>query len=233
MDIHRHTIRAAQPPSPVINARETFVNRDKGTFASARATDLADDAIRFCVATTQPHAFSNLLTREEGRKIDSQGPKNSQTFRSGTNHWLIHNTKVRYDVPVLGLGNELGEDANVVKPTLGIGNTHDAAEEVDSTKSARMVPSILRAGQGVQVKVDAETVLARPLDGLEEVLPGGLCVERLVVIFLDCPVWKGNADEVEARASDQCEVLLGLDFASLEMGVIVRRQWGRLTINVL
>ncbi len=101
----------------------------------------------------------------------SQGPKNSQTLRSRTDHRLIHNTKERYDVPVLGLRNELGEDANVVEATLGIGNAHDAGEEVDGAKSARVVPPVLRAGQGVQVKVDAETVLARPLDGLEEVLP--------------------------------------------------------------
>jgi hypothetical protein len=131
-------------------------------------------------------------------------------LRSCADHRLIHDTKVRHNVLVLGLGNELGDDANVVEPTLGIGNAHDTAEEVDGAEFARVVPPVLRAGQGVQVEIDAEAVLARPLDGLEEVLPGSLCIERLVVVLLDCPVWEGNADEVEARAGDQCEVFLGL-----------------------
>ena len=172
-------------------------------------------------------------TWEEGQKGDSQGPKNSQTFRTPTDARLIHNTKHRHDILVLGLGNELGDDANVVEPTLGIGNAHNAAEEVDGPEFARVVPPVLRAGQGVQVEVDAETVLARPLNGLEEVLPGRLCVERFVVILLDCPECDGNADPVEARAGDQCEVFLGLDCTLLGLTAIIRRRWRGLTINVL
>lgn len=166
---------------------------------------------------------ATYLTREEGGKYDSQGPKDSQTLRSRADHWLIHNTKERHDVLVLRLGDELGKDANVVESTLGIGNAHNTAEEVDGAEFARVVPPVLRAGQGVQVEVDAETVLACPLDGLEEVLPGGFCVERLVVVLLNCPVWEGNADEVEARAGDQREVFLGLGCISLEMIAIVCR----------
>ena len=198
MDIHRHTVSAAQPPSPIVDTSETFVDRDKRAFSSTHTADLADDAVRLYIATTCVQTYS---IRGRGEN-DSLGPKNSQTFRSRTNHRFIHDTKVRHDVPVLGLGNELGKDANVVEPTLGIGHTHDTAEEVDGAESARVVPPVLRAGQSVQVEVDAETVLARPLNGLEEVLPGGFCIEWLAVVLLDGPEWEGNTDEVEARAGD-------------------------------
>jgi len=161
--------------------------------------------------------------REESRKYDSQGPKNSQTFRSVADIRLIDNTKERHNVLVLGLGNKLGEDADVVESTLGIGNAHDPAKEVDRAAFAGVVPPVLRARQGVQVEVDTETVLACPLDGLEEVFPGRLCIERLVVVLLNCPEWEGDADEVEARAGDQCEVFLGLGCTSLEMIANVRR----------
>ena len=61
MDIHRHTISAAQPPSPVVNARETLVKRDKRAVSSTHTTDLTDDAVRLCIAITEPLEFSNLF----------------------------------------------------------------------------------------------------------------------------------------------------------------------------
>jgi len=135
MDIHRDAISAAQPPTPVVNACETFVDRDKRALSSAHTTSLTDDAVRLYITATQSPLHQQLIQfREEGNS--SQGPKNSQTFRGPTDYRLIYNTKERYNIPVLGLGNELGEDANVVEPTLGIGHAHDTTEEVDGAEFA-------------------------------------------------------------------------------------------------
>lgn len=90
-----------------------------------------------------------------------------------------------------------------------------------------MVPAILAPGKCVEVKVDTKTVLASPLDSLEEVpawgheqrtyaqgkghaRPRDLLKEWLTVPSLNGPVTNGDADMVEASTGNLCEVLFGL-----------------------
>ena len=61
----------------------------------------------------------------------------------GRTEGLVSDTEHHNDVSVLGLGDELGEDADVVKRTLGVGNTHRAEEDVDLPQTAGVVPTVL------------------------------------------------------------------------------------------
>jgi hypothetical protein len=63
----------------------------------------------------------------------------------------------------------------------------------------------------MEVKVDTKTILARPLDSLEEVLPCNTLEERFTRIDLDSPVRDGDTNPVQARRGDLSKVFLGLD----------------------
>ena len=89
-------------------------------------------------------------------------------------------------------------------------NAHHTDHPVDVTKTARVVPTILRAWQRVNVKIDTDAVLASPSERLESVLPRDLREERLFVVFLDSPEGDRNADPIQAGASDLGEILLSL-----------------------
>ena len=55
----------------------------------------------------------------------------------GTN--LIHDTEQRYEVLILLLRDELGDDADVLERALSVGDAHDAVHEVDQAEPAGMV----------------------------------------------------------------------------------------------
>ena len=87
----------------------------------------------------------------------------------GRTKWLVGDTKHHNDISVFRLRDELRDDADVVKRTLCIRDTHRAVEDVDLTEASGVVPTILRARKCVQVEVNAETILASPLDSLQKV----------------------------------------------------------------
>lgn len=123
---------------------------------------------------------------------------------------LIHHTKERDHVRILLLRDELHEDTHVVQPSLTVRQAHDAVQEVDLTLLPRVVEAVLRAGQGVQVEVDAKAVLARPLERLQSVLPRDALEERLFPVLLDGPERDRKANPVETCGGDASKVLLGL-----------------------
>ena len=83
MDVHRHTISTAQPPSPVVDAGKTFVDRDKRAFSCAYTADLADDAICLYVATRRVQTYS----------IRGSG---------GTTHYALSTAKPSGVEPIIG-----------------------------------------------------------------------------------------------------------------------------------
>ena len=82
---------------------------------------------------------------------------------------------------VLILRDELGQSANDVEGPLGVGDTHDSVEEVDAAELARVVVAVLGSGDGVQIEIDAKSVLASPFERFEEVGPADVCEERLSI----------------------------------------------------
>ena len=82
---------------------------------------------------------------------------------------FVDDTEHRNDVPVLRLGDKLGEDTNVIQSTLSIGDTHRSVEVVDGTKPSRVVPTVLTTRNSVQIEVNTDTVFPSPLNSLQEV----------------------------------------------------------------
>jgi hypothetical protein len=113
------------------------------------------------------------------------------------------------DVAVLRLADELGEDADVVERALRVRDAHRAVQPADRAELAGVVPAVLRAGDGVQVDIDADAVLACPGDRLKEVRPARVREERLALPDLDRPVRQRDAYKVQAGAGDLRKVLLG------------------------
>jgi hypothetical protein len=100
------------------------------------------------------------------------------------------------------LGYEFGDDANVVYCSLCVGDAHDSIDQVDLTHISAMVPPILRARDGMKVKVDTKTVLASPFDRFQEVGPADFREEKPARIDSDCPERKGYTDPVQTGAGD-------------------------------
>ena len=105
----------------------------------------------------------------------------------------------------------LHNDPHVVERALGVRVTHWPLHPVLLTKTSRVVPPVLRAGDGVQVEVDAQTILAGPLECLEDVRPGDLGQERLAIPDLNAPVrdtmgageyWLRNFKARQSRTAD-------------------------------
>lgn len=123
---------------------------------------------------------------------------------------FVHDTEQGDNILVLILTNELGDNANVVQTTLSVRNAHDTGQEVDRAVLAGVVVTVLGTGKSVKVEVDANTVLAGPLERLENILPGDTLEEGLVVVLLDGPEGDGKTDPVETSTSNRGKVLLGL-----------------------
>ena len=108
------------------------------------------------------------------------------------------------------MAEELGEETDVVHRPLGVCNTHVPIQEVDGSEAARVVVAVLGTRHGVQFQVHAQTVLARPLDREEDVIPRLIGEEGFARPGLDGPVRYGETDPIEASACDLGEILLGL-----------------------
>ena len=81
-------------------------------------------------------------------------------------------TKEWYNRCVFGLADKLRNDPNIVQASLGIGNSHDAVEPVDTertTTEARVIPAVLRSRVSVEIEVDPDSVFTSPANGLEDV----------------------------------------------------------------
>ena len=123
---------------------------------------------------------------------------------------FVDNAKHRHNVFVLVLADELGNVADVVHRPLRVRDSHVAIEEVDRARPAGMVVPVLRSWDGMELKIDAQAVLARPLKREKHVIPGSLREEGLAGPCLDSPVGNGETNPIESCASDLGKVLLRL-----------------------
>jgi len=105
----------------------------------------------------------------------------------------------------------LNNDPHVVERALSVRVTHRSLHPVLLTEAPRVIPTVLRAGDGVQVEVDAQTILAGPFECLEDVRPRDLGQERLAIPDLNAPVrdtmgageyWLRNFKARQSRTAD-------------------------------
>jgi hypothetical protein len=163
MKIEGDAIGIGEKSSPFGQAHEPFMIRDKRAIALAGPTRCAHICVSFHVAAEQ------TVNRVNGESTGHYSLSlqvlhaNSRTLR------LIGDTKHCDYVLILGLGDELGKNSDIIKGALCIGNTHRPTENIDAAEFARMVPAILATGQGMKIEVDAQTVFTGPLDCLQEV----------------------------------------------------------------
>ena len=88
---------------------------------------------------------------------------------NGRTKGLVGDTEHHDNITVLRLGDELGDDTDVVECALCVGDTHRTVQNIDLTNPSRVVPAILRARKSVQIQVHTKTILASPLNGLQQV----------------------------------------------------------------
>ena len=171
-------------------------------FARSSTGDVAEDFVHFKVAANR-------------REVTSKDKAGHSLARHDIHPdilgaHLIHHPKQGDDISVLGLGDKLDENTLILHPPLRIRDTHGPHHEIDHPLLARMVIPVLRTREGVQIKVDPETVLPGPSERLEDVRPRHAFQEGFVVVFLNRPEWDGESDPVQPCGCDRCEILLGL-----------------------
>jgi hypothetical protein len=72
-----------------------------------------------------------------------------------------------------------------------------------------VIPAVLRSRNGVEIKVDTNTIFASPFDGFEEVSPGCLGKEWFSGVDFDSPEGEWDTDPVEAGCGDLSEIFFG------------------------
>lgn len=119
---------------------------------------------------------------------------------------LVEDREHGHDILVLILTNELSQCTNIIERSLSVGHSHHAVQEVDRSLFRRVIVSVLRSWDGVEVEVDAETVLSSPGECLNEVLPTDVGEEGLSRVDLDDPVRNRQSNPVETSGSDLGEI---------------------------
>jgi len=145
--VKRKTIGTRGKVVPIIETEETVVERKNWAHVFADSSYISDDPV--CLQIVG----SDLWLPDRHRE------------------GFIDKAEHLDDGSIFRLRNELGKGADIVKTALSVGETHDARHPVDGTEFARVVPSVLTTRGIVEVQVDSETVLAGPLDRLENVGP--------------------------------------------------------------
>ena len=105
--------------------------------------------------------------------------------------------------------DKLGQSTNVIQGSLGVGKTHSTSQKVELSNPTRVVPSVGGSGRSVQVKLDSKSILARPLQCLNDVLPANALEERFVAKRLEGPETDGQTDPVETGVGHEHKVFLG------------------------
>ena len=167
---------------------------------------ISDHVMYLQVACTD----NNISSELQSTSIDGDSQSRQLIPANGFQKRFIHDPEHRHNVLVLVLADELDNISDVVHRPLRVRHAHVPVEKVNSAQTARIVESVLRARNCMQFEEDAQTVLARPLEGKQNVVPGRFGEERLARPCLDCPVGNWEADPVEARARDLGEVLFSL-----------------------
>ena len=162
VDVELHAVPVRQERLPLVQAEERVVHDDPRALALARSGRLAHGLVSLHVAAVLSDGVVTDRCQIDVLLLDG-------VLADGWAEWLVRHTEHDDDIAVRGLRDELGDDANVVQGPLGVGDTHGTVQDVDGAKTSRVVPAVLGARKRMQVKVDAETVLAGPLDSLQEV----------------------------------------------------------------
>lgn len=126
-----------------------------------------------------------------------------------TDKRFVDDTEDRDNVLVLRLADELSDNPDIVERALRIRKAHRSCHKVHVRQLARVVEPVLAPWNGVQVQVDTDTILSTPPKQTQEILPADLREEGLVVPGVDNPKGDRYAHEIEARACDLGDVLLG------------------------
>lgn len=153
---------------------------------------------------------------------DVLGPGQNVLDRQIKHERLINEAIDRNNVLVAVLREERGELVVQFQRAVAVEFPIRTIQPVNRALVAAVVPPVLAAHQAVQVKFDAQAVLAAVLDGAEEVAPGdagdigfarGVCFHS--------PVGVLDANVVEACVADVDEVLLRDEF-----GVVLFQRGG-------
>lgn len=126
-----------------------------------------------------------------------------------TDKRFVDDTEDRDNVLVLRLADELSDNPDIFERALRIRKAHRSYHKVHVRQLARVVEPVLAPWNGVQVQVDTDTILSTPPKQTQEILPADLREEGLVVPGVDNPKGDRYAHEIEARACDLGDVLLG------------------------
>jgi hypothetical protein len=81
-------------------------------------------------------------------------------------------TKEWHNRQVLRLADKLCDDPDIIQASLCVGDSHYAVQPVDTecaTVEAGVIPSILRPGVSMEIKINPESIFTSPSDGLENV----------------------------------------------------------------
>ena len=134
---------------------------------------------------------------------------NHLIFSNETDKRLIDDTPDRNEVLVLLLTDKLSDDPDVVQSTLRVRIAHRRCHEVYVRLLARMVEPILATRDRMQIEVDTDTILPAPSEQAQDVFPADLGEEGLVVPDVDRPEGNRDTHEIEASASNLCDILFG------------------------
>lgn len=146
----------------------------------------------------------------------------------GSGIGLVDETEHGDDRGVLGLNHELGEGSDNVQRSLSVGKTHDTAHPVDRTQSTRVIPTVLRTWDGVEIEVDSDSVFPCPADSSEDISPGDSLEVWLLARSCDGPVTNRQTDPVETGRDNLDKVTL-----SDESLVVLRHGGGEVVAHVL
>jgi hypothetical protein len=164
------SVCTCEESAPRGDTGEAFMDDNVRALSGTNACDAADSLVGLVVAAG--------LARQPSPLQDSQGCENLLADDSRLN--LVDDTQPdcqsslprhlqRHDISVLGLRNELGKAAKSFERTLSIGDAHNTGHPIDASRLSTVVPSVLRARQGVQIEFNPDTVLSAPRNGLQEV----------------------------------------------------------------
>lgn len=159
------------------------------------AGDVADRLVGLEVALAERQGKRTACaeTRADPRRANNEGGRDSQApqraFADHLQHRLVDDTQHPHNLLDAVSRAPFGDRGDEVERALGVGDAGGRMEEADGTESAGVVPAaarrtsvslverdvsrrgyaLLRPRHGVQVEVDPQAVLPRPLDRLEDV----------------------------------------------------------------
>ena len=136
----RHEVR------PLSFRIEPVVDGDPWAMTFAETSDTADDLMRLVIAGKKKG-----LPRDHTEKMSDLQARNVVNS-DGIHERFIDDSEHNDDVSVLGLADELGEDADVIETALRVGYSHDAVKEIEYAQTTRVVECVLTKSSRVSTR---------------------------------------------------------------------------------